>query len=1219
MKLGTDIAVTSLCAVPKLVPDCFASIMRITSGYAHNLAIGVAKKYLNSELILEEAKKNPFFDPFDKHLLGLRKTLKSTASVSMRRFDCCRRHVPSGFRLQYKNERFVCVSCHLMSICRDCATQCHRGHKLSLHSSMMEETMNKEEAFQLARRNIFVDNTVASRYATTVSRNRAAPEKYPRSSTPSRMRIVIRPWQENSQSISSYSSSSSANKRKDGRRDKIGSTGGSAVGSPTQQHNHRKHSSPPKQLGGGFPEQIKRRIGAPSLPPPPPPPKKSTVPPYVPQIETNPYGCRCGVLNPYCRMIPVIKEETISPDKYEEMPTYAALVESQQYVKQGAKSGPGKGQSKKNGSMSPVKHRLSDAMQSLSSSVASTFAKTRRTPAAMASPVVQEAIARTSAAKEALRQSNKVSAGELRALQVMRVAGYRIYYSAWKIQRLGRRYNAAKSAYKAFRDHELIRFAVCSAYVETAIMKPIWFKLHRQCDQFYESRELTAMRIEDELQKKYVYYEKVQKAIMGIEAVSFGVRQLVGDISAQIPRMKDGIAIKELYKKKAGNGNEENDSTVPIVLSEFIPAAESSVSLLQAVPNGKSSKTIKTLKSAASKPTFKAPTSIPSRSTLQSEFVGTDSDNDFVPPVVTTSKPKKFINKRVNYSSFGFSWVTIREQQLRMHPSRRVSPHELAHITGILPRENGGIYKEGRFFDLDMELFTKRFVQDNASIRFQIRRKATIDKMKADRQRMAELALAKMMAAKHARDDVLAQANAITNGTKPPPPPGPPPRHLVLQQREAAKAATRAQRIRDVEMEERIADAPFHAIDNAAAIPAGSLQELRRKRRNSIGDPCDLTSRLRGMRDHLELISSAKRRDSIPAKLNALHVFTLPPNVETIKQVQQSLELFSLRQASVVRLIEGIKRADADEEFAKTLPKNFLTKCVRKKYAGCFMTPRLPREMNDMLQDGERRRTIGEPERFNRHLNIMLETRDKFSDLVEECNSRWSMNRRRRSFDHGEEMDHVNGGIDELLGFGLETECRASTTASLSMEAAAIGGRMLEAGLLSEEEAARARLKLSAMSASGKFKTGTGGAGSRKSTSKKRRKGGTTSRDTKPTVKGARAVAFADDEYEEYDAEQEEEGGVGNSDGYGYYDNGELFGDADGDAFNTTTAEYDYSAEYWQQHYTEDGQPYFFNSETQQSLWEEPVGDNVHLLTQYEAEDGYWYWYDNITQQSYAV
>jgi hypothetical protein len=79
-----------------------------------------------------------------------------------------------------------------------------------------------------------------------------------------------------------------------------------------------------------------------------------------------------------------------------------------------------------------------------------------------------------------------------------------------------------------------------------------------------------------------------------------------------------------------------------------------------------------------------------------------------------------------------------------------------------------------------------------------------------------------------------------------------------------------------------------------------------------------------------------------------------------------------------------------------------------------------------MVNDGERRRTIGEPERLSKQMHIMFESRNLFVNLREQVRTREKFLVRRRSYDLGEHKDG-DQQVDETLGKSIRLSCRYSS------------------------------------------------------------------------------------------------------------------------------------------------------------------------------------------------
>jgi hypothetical protein len=98
----------------------------------------------------------------------------------------------------------------------------------------------------------------------------------------------------------------------------------------------------------------------------------------------------------------------------------------------------------------------------------------------------------------------------------------------------------------------------------------------------------------------------------------------------------------------------------------------------------------------------------------------------------------------------------------------------------------------------------------------------------------------------------------------------------------------------------------------------------------------------------------------------------------------------------------------------------------RRVLAYAWCNPRLPLELLSMVNDGERRRTIGEPERLSKQMHIMFESRNLFVNLREQVRTREKFLVRRRSYDLGEHKDG-DQQVDETLGKSIRLTGRYSS------------------------------------------------------------------------------------------------------------------------------------------------------------------------------------------------
>ena len=79
--------------------DTFGAYLKVDAGYAHNLGIYVPKKQLDLEMIEEISKRNPLFNPLNYWKEQL--SLKKRESIAMVQFTCCKRTPGSLSLFQY--------------------------------------------------------------------------------------------------------------------------------------------------------------------------------------------------------------------------------------------------------------------------------------------------------------------------------------------------------------------------------------------------------------------------------------------------------------------------------------------------------------------------------------------------------------------------------------------------------------------------------------------------------------------------------------------------------------------------------------------------------------------------------------------------------------------------------------------------------------------------------------------------------------------------------------------------------------------------------------------------------------------------------------------------------------------------------------------------------------------------------------------------------------
>lgn len=596
---------------------------------------------------------------------------------------------------------------------------------------------------------------------------------------------------------------------------------------------------------------------------------------------------------------------------------------------------------------------------------------------------------------------------------------------------------------------------------------------------------------------------------------------------------------------------------------------------------------------------------------------------------------------------YAHTYNSIRAQQLHLHPQRRVQATLLAMAARFMPRAAEGKFKEGGFTDTDIMLFTDRYSKDLRSENWRRSVTQAAERKEAMRKKIAAMALERLKVKQNATKLVMQQAEALTlkNNQKaagpPPPPPGPPPRFMVVRASNEAKAEKKRKIKLAVRDQERLEDAEF-------SITHKGQETTWRARRHSIADPSELYKRVTSIRSTITRTNSIKRTVSLPARLNTMHMHQQRVPTERIEQVQQSLELFHQRLRMVKRVDENIIKSRVNGaylESAKRKSNDVYIQWSNKLFQKSVLNPRLPAEMNTILTDGYRRRTIGEPERLARQLNVLMDTREAFSSFVESTLENFSYSRRRRSFDHGEATDRAKG-IEEVLGFAYEDFKKVSATVTaLTKDSGHMEQLMVKAKFMEATERSASLLQGQDLDLTNKFanrygvqvpSSGPGSVSAKKSGGKKEKKG------HKGSVMGNARIA-APTSYGTYTDDIANYPNAGGEDGsltsheYGYGGQNEGYTseydqysqsltqvagwedstvtDWDGDGYGSG-AEYGQLAHVWQEHYNESGQTYYYNVASGESKWEMPTHVDTQIETQNQDENGNWFWFNNITGEA---
>lgn len=630
----------------------------------------------------------------------------------------------------------------------------------------------------------------------------------------------------------------------------------------------------------------------------------------------------------------------------------------------------------------------------------------------------------------------------------------RKFYAACRIQKIARKYVARMQSIKGAKKLEMIRREVCAKYYQSVILDPIWSKFHRTYAQFREYREAAEMRVEDLIMRKFSYYSKMQKCLIGIDSMAFGVRRLLGTASPQIPRVTEGV-----------------------------------------------------------------------------------------------------VNKEIMRPSYAFTWRSIRQHQLKMHPLRRISPFLLCFLTQFVPRCEDGGYREGIPTDLDTLHFYEKYLRDSRSENWKSKMVKQISGQNERKRKATELALERLKAQKNMAKNAIAQAAAL--GKAPAPPKGPPPRWVLRAAANERKLQEKKQIEFLIKEEEKLEDADFNILDPKNVVRSA----IYRKRRHSISDPGQLTLRLSATKQNLQARGYYKRRNSLPCKIEKMYCAEVAP-LSYMTGIKESLELYNSRKEILEDVYNLFVRAENPDSYEFTLNRNFFTKKIRDCFKSVWLNPRLPLDLRSILKDGFRRRSIGEPERLCSQIDAMMAARINFSNITEMAYVRHDISRRTRSFDLGEETDRTEG-ISAALEYDYEEPMEYATAVVLKKDSQFILSRMANAGFLGEQMIPPAKWKSKKESR----------VSNRSASAKLMKKTNTSGR------YGLVSNALRISQVEEYE------------ENYGMH------------------------PIVWQICYTDDWQTYYYNPDSGESVWDEPNGENVQLLSPYQDEQGSWYWYNNTTQE----
>jgi alpha-tubulin suppressor-like RCC1 family protein len=323
---------------------------------------------------------------------------------------------------------------------------------------------------------------------------------------------------------------------------------------------------------------------------------------------------------------------------------------------------------------------------------------------------------------------------------------------------------------------------------------------------------------------------------------------------------------------------------------------------------------------------------------------------------------------------------------------------------------------------------------------------------------------------------------------------------------------------------------------------------------------------------------------------------------------------------------------------------------LKKEIIGTFhssvLTPALPREMIDLMKDHSRRRSIGEPERLLPQLNSVMDIREFFISLIQKTDEQLHLKRRRRSFDYHEEKD-LSSGVLAQLDMVFQDEKEVLLTHSLQKDSNRMNKRIEKAGFAfdpekekrekqqkqgeedEDEENEETKEKKRAKKAGESEEKGAEGTWGSTSSSRvtgdekkesnnskgkppaknisRSRKAGETSAHLQNLQPQPGMFSIREDDHDSAQPQQQQRSLTSTN------SSANLF-----PVRPATNPNSKKKPELWQEHYTDDGLTYFYNPETEESLWERPEGNQVQMLVMYLDEgSGQNYWLNHSTGEAY--
>lgn len=524
------------------------------------------------------------------------------------------------------------------------------------------------------------------------------------------------------------------------------------------------------------------------------------------------------------------------------------------------------------------------------------------------------------------------------------------------------------------------------------------------------------------------------------------------------------------------------------------------------------------------------------------------------------------------HPTFAFSKISIREQQIRLPRENRLPRHYVNLMTQFIPQYDS---REGRFFDPDIDLFASRFLRDKHTDQSRRNFERDLQRKEEHRQHIKEQARQEFLLQKRLKKDLMLRAAAITKANEAhaaAPPPAPPraplPRFLVV----AASERRKIENIQRAQEALKVNDAADDCVFDMFNVKPSYVS----RRRHSITDPCKIYSRIITLRRNLQLKGYSKRRNSLPPQLYLMHPTERRP-FSYIGDINKSLDIFKLRY----ELISEFTDSSFEEQWENVLP-SVRRKRLRNVLSLAWLNPRLPFEMVKLLQDNSRRRSIAEPERMAKQIEILFATRDAIEILRTKTRESGKFRPRRRSFDYGEELDE-RSGVTKVLGFNFEEAWELPTVKELRKESLFMEDRVLKAGLFRPSMSANRWKSSKSLSGKGKGKSING------------------EEDELDEDEAAAAAAA--------NGPSEMQMKLHNA----FANRAVPKGKKAAGAASAVVV--------WREYYSEDGKTYYYCLDTGESVWDLPQGtgspsSNVQICSQYQSDEGYWYWYNSSTGET---